>query len=99
MEKVNPTVTTHLRTLQSKTLPEAFRGLFPTTLPCAPLAVAVQLDPQAKPVGQQPPPFELAQLDHPVPQVSAGAAIVTPFVAKRLVLNGGQEVVSQFRPV
>ncbi|CRG85188.1 hypothetical protein PISL3812_02306 [Talaromyces islandicus] len=74
-----------------------------------PDAVAVQLAPQANPLGQHPPPAEAAQLNHPVAQeppeavvaaLPVGTATVTPSEAIIVVEDVvGQDVVSQSRPV
>ena len=82
-----------------------FGGIFPTMLLFPPVAVAVQLTPQTYPSGQQPPPSELAQLDHPYAQVPVstrlllktpvpvGATMVRLFVSTSVVLAvAGQEV-------
>jgi hypothetical protein len=74
-------------------------------------AVAVQLAPQAKPVGQHPPPAVSAQLNQPLAHRAApvavevlvvlptGNTIVRPSEVKVELDVMGQEVVSQFRPV
>lgn len=77
-------------------------------------AVAIQLVPQAKPVGQHPPPAVSAQLNQPLAQratpvppldaavpvvLPAGTTMVRPSDVKVELDVIGQEVVSQFRPV
>lgn len=79
-----------------------------STFPC-PETVAVQLAPQTKPDGQHPPPTLAPHVCQPVLQVPEGAAAAldagVPAMIVRLlvvttptVADGGQEVVSQFRP-
>jgi hypothetical protein len=89
-----------------------FGASFPTTDACMPetVAVAVQLLPHTKPVGQHPPPSLAAQLDHPVAHtpvkmelavrpLDAVTMMVTPLlsisVARALV---GHEVGAQSLP-
>lgn len=83
--------------------------VLPTVLVAAP--VAVQLVPQAKPVGQHPPPAVSAQLNQPLAHRAAPVAVEAPVVLgtgitivrpseMKVELDViGQEVVSQFRPV
>ena len=91
--------------------------LFPNDLPPSPLsggllatvvdpAVAAQLDPQANPVGQHPPPTVSAQLNQPCAHraapavmVAAGMTMVSPFVIIEVEGITGHDVVSQLRPV
>ena len=102
--------------VQSKAVLETPRlaplgGVLPTTLVGAPLNVGVQAVPHANPLGQQPPPFEVAQLDHPVGQVPenpsefadiplpVGAMTVTLGESTTVVLTlAGQLVLAQSRP-
>lgn len=71
-------------------------------------AVAVQLDPQAYPVGQQPPPAVSAQENQPLahlpglrepPPVLTGTTTVTPSDINIVEDVVGHDVVSQSRPV
>ena len=82
----------------------------PVAPPATTTAVAVQLVPQAYPLGQQPPPCPLAQLNQPcahplapnptaAPPDPLGTATVTPFEFKARVEDAvGQEVRPQSRP-
>lgn len=82
----------------------------PVTLPPPPLAAAVQLAPQAYPDGQHPPPFDGAQVCHPVAHTPVarfaveipspvGATIVIPLPLTSVVLAvAGQLVFAQSRP-
>ena len=71
-------------------------------------AVAVQLDPQAYPLGQQPPPAVSAHWNQPFAHFSvgpelvlvvAGTTRVTPSDVKVVEEIVGHDVVSQSRPV
>lgn len=82
-----------------------------TVAVAVPALDAVQLLPHTYPLGQQPPPTDAAQLNHPMAQepllcatvvaaLPVGTATVIPFVLIRVVEDvAGQEVVSQFLPV
>ncbi|QKX56110.1 uncharacterized protein TRUGW13939_03210 [Talaromyces rugulosus] len=95
--------------ISAKNLPPTPGSPFPTVPVAVPDAVAVQLAPQANPLGQHPPPAEAAQLNHPVAQEPAeavvaalpvGTATVTPPESMTVVEDVvGQDVVSQSRPV
>lgn len=73
-----------------------------------PDADAVQLDPQANPLGQHPPPSDAAQLNQPVAHEPSNATDAAFPVGTTIVMPSdvtivveavvGQEVVSQFRP-
>ena len=99
-----PTINIFLPFSNSSLLPELSGGDLASVVADPP--VALQLDPQANPVGQHPPPTVSAQLNHPfahlpVPPVivGAGATIVLP--SDTIVVDDtvGQDVVSQSRPV
>jgi hypothetical protein len=82
------------------------------TVPVASAAVAVQLCPQAYPLGQHPPPSSSAQLYQPCAQLPlpnadltepvsepAGPKMTTPFALATVFESGvGQEVRAQSRP-
>ena len=85
--------------------PASFGAIFPTTLSCPPVAVAVHAVPQAYPDGQHPPPTSAAQVDHPLAHdpvsnvitleipFPVGASMVTLLPATTVILApGGQEV-------
>lgn len=91
--------------LVSNIFPASFGAIFPTTLPCPPVAVAVHAVPQAYPEGQHPPPTSVAQVDHPLAHdpvskvitleipLPVGASIVTLLPATTVMLApGGQDV-------
>ena len=83
----------------------------PVTLPPIPLAVPVQLAPQAYPEGQQPPPLEVEQVCHPYAHapvarfavemsLPVGATMVMPLPLTKVVLaTTGQFVFAQSRPI
>lgn len=96
----------------SNVFPASFGAIFPTTLSCPPVAVAVQAVPQAYPDGQHPPPTFVAQVDHPLAHdpvskvitieipLPVGASIVTLLPATTVMLApGGQDVGWQSLPV
>ena len=95
----------------SLTLPFAALGaILATWLGTSPVTVAVQVEPQAYPLGQQPPPSVPGQLNHPLAQppvvmgpavipLPVGATTVTPSVLTRAVeALVGHEVLAQSRP-
>ena len=77
------------------------------TVVCDAVAVAVQLDPHAYPIGQHPPPAVSAQANQPLAHfpvllelpVVTGSTTVTPSDVKVVEDVVGHEVVSQSRPV
>lgn len=104
-----PSANSPQRYISAKNLPPTPGSPLPTVPVAVPEAVAVQLAPQANPLGQHPPPAEAAQLNHPVAQEPAeavvaalpvGTATVTPSVFMIVVEDVvGHDVVSQSRPV
>ena len=80
----------------------------PVWPPCTTTAVAVQLTPQLYPLGQQPPPPSLPQLNHPPAHpptpnsggsLPLGTAMVTPLLVRMVEgVAAGQDVKPQDRP-
>ena len=80
----------------------------PVAPPCTTTPVAVQLVPQAYPLGQHPPPSPVGQENHPcahppvpvaAPSVTLGTATVTPSLFTATVDEAtGQDVRLQSRP-
>ncbi|KAJ5587811.1 uncharacterized protein N7459_003576 [Penicillium hispanicum] len=101
-----------MKTQIAKLLPTRSR-LLPLLVACSLAtvvfaAVAMQLDPQANPVGQQPPPAVSAQLNQPCAHlpvvwelrpVVTGSMTVTPSDVNVVEDVVGHDVVSQSRPV
>ena len=105
-KKMNPTVMQLLTPTLSARLSFATWAV-PVAPPCTTTPVAVQLVPQAYPLGQHPPPSPLAQENHPwaqppisaAPAVALGTATVTPSLFTASVEEAtGQDVRLQSRP-
>lgn len=100
------------RTLRFAAVPAAIFSATDGVATLDPVAVAVQLCPHTYPLGQQPPPFSAAQVNHPCAQLPVpnsvpagpipgpvGATITTPSTVATVVdADVGQEVRLQSRP-